>query len=41
MSDFKELTTGENNNYLTSLVDIFARTDETEILLNKINNLIK
>jgi choloylglycine hydrolase len=41
ISDFKELTTGENNNYLTSLVDIFARTDETEILLNKINNLIK
>jgi len=39
--DFRELTTEENNNYLTSLVDIFARTDKTEILSNKINILIK
>ena len=39
--DFKELTTEENNKYLTSLIDILTKADNTEILSNKIINLIK
>ena len=41
ISDFRELTTEKNNKYLNSLADIFARTNKPEILLNKINSLIK
>jgi penicillin V acylase-like amidase (Ntn superfamily) len=40
-SEFNELSKEENNKYLNSLVNVFARSDKTEILSNKINNLIK
>jgi hypothetical protein len=40
-SEFNELSKVENNKYLNSLVNVFARSDKTEILSNKINNLIK